>query len=130
MTKYLLDTNILIEHLRGKKPAVNFIAELVRHGHRLGVCCINVAELYSGLSHEQAVQAEKLINALDYYEATADSARQAGVYRYEFARQGISLSVTDTLVAAIAKASDAIVVTANVRDYPMKDIPVKQYPTR
>jgi tRNA(fMet)-specific endonuclease VapC len=130
LTKYLLDTTILIEHLRGKKPAVNFITEAVRHGHRLAVCCINVAELYSGLSPEQAARAEKLINALDYYEATADSARQAGVYRYEFARQGISLSVSDTLVSAIAKGNDAIVVTANVRDYPMKDIQVQQYLTR
>jgi predicted nucleic acid-binding protein len=129
LTKYLLDTTILIEHLRGKKPAANFITEAVRHGHKLGICCINVAELYSGLSHEQAAQAEKLTNALDYYEATADSARQAGVYRYEFARRGVSLSVTDTLVAAIAKANDAIVVTANVRDYPMKDIQVQQYLT-
>jgi tRNA(fMet)-specific endonuclease VapC len=130
LTKYLLDTTILIEHLRGKKPAVNFITEAVRHGHRLAVCCINVAELYSGLSPEQAARAEKLINALDYYEATDDSARQAGVYRYEFARQGISLSVSDTLVSAIAKGNDAIVVTANVRDYPMKDIQVQQYLTR
>jgi len=54
---------------------------------------------------------------------------QAGIYRYEFARRGISLSVTDTLVAAIAKANDAIIVTANIRHYPMKDIQAQQYPT-
>lgn len=39
----------------------------------------------------------------------------------------ISLSVTDTLVAAIAKAHDAIIVTANIKHYPMKDIQAQQY---
>lgn len=129
MTNYLLDTTILIEYLRGKKPAVNFITALIRHGHRLCVCCVNVAELYSGLSREQGAKAKLLIDALDYCDATPDAAIQAGIYRYEFARQGISLSVTDTLVAAIAKANDAIIVTANTRHYPMKDITAQHYPT-
>ena len=129
MAKYLLDTTLLIEHLRGKRPAVNFITELMRQGHRLCVCCVNIAELYSGLSLEQGAQAKLLIDALDYCDSTPDAALQAGIYRYEFARRGISLSVTDTLVAAIAKANDAIIVTANIRHYPMKDIQAQQYPT-
>jgi predicted nucleic acid-binding protein len=37
-------------------------------------------------------------------------------------KDGISLSLTDTLVGAIAKADNAIIVTANIRHYPMKDI--------
>ncbi len=130
MAKYLLDTTILIEHLRGKKPAVDFITELMRHGHQLCVCCVNVAELYSGLSLEQGAKAKLLIDALGYFDATPDTAMQAGIYRYEFARQGINLSVTDTLVAAVAKANDAIIVTANIKHYPMKDVQAQQYLTR
>ena len=101
----------------------------MRHGHRICVCCVNIAELYSGLSLEHGSQAKLLIDALEYCDATPDTARQAGVYRYEFARRGISLSVTDTLVAAIAKANDAIIVTANIRHYPMEDVQAQQYPT-
>jgi len=128
LTKYLLDTTVLIEHLRGKKPTVDFITGLMRQGHRLCVCCINVAELYSGLSNEQGTLAKPLIDALDYCDATPGAAMQAGIYRYEFARRGISLSVSDTLVAAIAKSNGAIIVTANIRHYPMKDIQTQQYP--
>ena len=129
MTKYLLDTTILIEHLRGKKEAVSFITGLMGQGHRLCVCCVNIAELYSGLNREQGTRAKLLIDALDYCDATTDTAIQAGIYRYEFARQGISLSVTDTLVAAIAKTHGAIIVTANIKHYPMKDIQAQQYST-
>jgi predicted nucleic acid-binding protein len=49
MAKYLLDTTILIDHLRGRQEAVDLLTALAHQGHRLGLCCVNVAELYSGL---------------------------------------------------------------------------------
>lgn len=88
MAKYLLDTTILIEHLRGRKEAVDLLTTLARQGHRLGLCCINVAELYSGLSHEERARADRLIDSLDFYDVTQEVAKQAGQYRYDFARRG------------------------------------------
>ena len=129
MTKYLLDTTVLIDHLRGRKPAVDYITGIAQQGHQLCVCCINIAELYSGLSVEQGASARKLMDSLGYCDITSEIAMQAGAYRYEFAQRGISLSVADTLIAAAARANEAVIVTANVRDYPMKDIEVRQYLT-
>jgi predicted nucleic acid-binding protein len=128
MAKYLLDTTILIEHLRGRKEAVDLLTVLARQGHRLGLCCINVAELYSGLSHEERARADRLIDSLDFYDVTREVAKQAGQYRYDFARRGVTLSTADTLVAATAVAESATLVTANTKDFPMKEIDLLEHP--
>ena len=128
MAKYLLDTTVLIDHLRGQQKVTDIITRLARQGNEFGVCCINVAELYAGLSDKERTKAEKLIDSLDYYETSKDIAKMAGCYRFEFARKGITLTTSDTLVAATAISYDATLMTANVKDYPMKEIELLQQP--
>lgn len=122
MSSHLLDTDALISYLAGNERTVDLIARLNREGNILGVCAINIAELYSGLSEAQRQRTERLIDALLYFELTAQAAKQAGAFRYDSARKGISLSVADTLVAAVAAENNAIVVTGNVKDYPLEEV--------
>ena len=128
MARYLLDTTVLIDHLRGQPKAVELMTRMARLGHELGVCCINIAELYSGLANEEQVRADKLINSLAYYEISRDTAKLAGGYRFRFARKGVALTTTDTLVAAAAVSNEATLVTANVRDYPIEEVELLQQP--
>ncbi len=97
-------------------------------GDELGVCAVNIAELYSGLTESEQGAAQELIGNLYYYEISRDVARAAGQYRFGFARRGTTLTVTDTLVAATAVNFGAILLTANVKDYPMTDIELRQLP--
>ncbi len=122
MAKYRLDTTILIDHLRGGPEAAELITTLASQGHQLGPCCINVAELYSGLNPGEQARAERLVDSLDFYEITREAAKQAGRFRYDFARRGIPLSSADTLIAATAMEEVATLITANVRDFPMEDL--------
>src|SRR4030042_4925999 len=128
MAKYLLDTTVLIDHLRGQQKVTDMIIRLARQGNELGVCCINIAELYAGLSDKERIKAEKLIDNLYYYETSKDIAKMAGCYRFDFARKGITLSTSDTIVAAIALSHGVTLITANVKDYPMKEIELLQQP--
>lgn len=128
MAKYLLDTTVLIDYLRGSKEVVQLLTDLAHQGHQLGICAINVAELYSGLSKPEQTKAEPLVDSLNFYEVTREAAKQAGNYRFSFARQGISLSVTDTLIAAVAVEQGATLITANVKDYPMPEVRLLKQP--
>ena len=61
---YPLDTTVLIDHLHGRQDVIVLVSDLVQQGNRLGVCCVNVAELYSGLGEEERVRADRLIATL------------------------------------------------------------------
>jgi tRNA(fMet)-specific endonuclease VapC len=128
LSKYLLDTTVLIAHLRGRQPVVELVTGLAQEGNELGICPVIVAELYSGISDRHRSLAEELIDSLEYWEATRDTAKMAGNYRYDFARKGVTLATTDVLVAAIAVAHGATLVTANIKHYPMDEIVLLQQP--
>ena len=122
MAKYILDTTLLIDHLRGRNDAQELVDTLALEGHRLGVCCVSIAELYSGLGENEKATADDLTAGLEYYEVSREAAKQAGRYRYEFARRGTALSTTDTLIAATAIAEGATLITDNIKDFPMDGI--------
>ncbi|MCE2405466.1 MAG: hypothetical protein J4F43_09960 [Dehalococcoidia bacterium] len=71
---------------------INLVTLLALEGHQLGVCCINVAELYAGLNPEERPRGERLIASLDYYDTTRNVATLAGNYQYDFARRGTTLT--------------------------------------
>lgn len=85
-------------------------------------------ELYSGLSQSERAKAHRLIDTLEYYEVSRNAAKLAGSYRFDFARRGMILTTTDTLVAATAVEQDATVITANPKDYPMEEIELVRQP--
>jgi predicted nucleic acid-binding protein len=128
VAKYILDTTVLIDHLRGRRKVVELVTRLAQEAHQLGVCCVNIVELYSGLNDEEQGKADRLVNYLDYYDITREIAKLAGSYRFSFARKGLTLTITDTLVAATTIVQDATLVTANVKDYPMEEIKLLTQP--
>ena len=127
VANYLLDTTALIDHLRGRSEVVELVTTLAQQGHRLGVCCINVAEIYAGLRQEERARADRLIDNLEYYEVTREVAKQAGRYRHDFSRRGTTISTADTLVAAAAIAGGATLITANTKDFPMEDVQLLEH---
>lgn len=48
---------------------------------------------------------------------------RAGMDWYDLARRGIQVSTQDALIAAVARARDAAIITDNVRDFPQGDVP-------
>ncbi len=52
MAKYLLDTTVIIDYLRGKDKTVKLIRKLFFEGSFLGCCPINVIEVYAGMKEK------------------------------------------------------------------------------
>jgi tRNA(fMet)-specific endonuclease VapC len=127
VASYLVDATALIDYLRGRQGTIALVGALFQQGHRLGVCCITTAELYAGLNKEERAGADSLIDAMDYHEVSLEIAKEAGRFRYEFARKGIALSTTDTLIAATAIANGATLITANTKDFPMEEIELMEH---
>lgn len=121
MTRYLLDTDAIVDFSRDRQPASSRILEMIDEDE-VGVCAVVIAEFYAGLMVNERAKWNEFFDALRFWEETREAAEQAGIWKYEFARRGVSLSITDLLIAAVAKQRDAIVVTSNIKDYPMQEI--------
>lgn len=123
-----MDSSALIDWLNGVLPVARLFQRLVKEGHTLAACSISVAEVYSGLAEDEWPIADPVIDAFEYWDIEPSTTKRAGLYRYLYARRGRPLSVPDTLMAALAVARDATLITSNVRDFPMPELRIEPLP--
>jgi predicted nucleic acid-binding protein len=116
VARYVLDSDFLIEHLRGIASARAFFDEL---NGELFVSAVTVTELYSGIRHERHQQAtERLLRSLEIVPVDEPIAKRAGLLRSQY-RQSHGLSTPDALIAATAEQIQATLVSFNQRHFSM-----------
>lgn len=120
--RHLIDTDVLIEYLRGSHPAAEFLEHL--EGELL-ISAITVAELFSnarGLDELDAL--DQFMLAFEVVPVDEILGRAGGQHRQEYgASHGVGMA--DALIAATALAREAELMTFNRRHYPMvKDMTV------
>ena len=122
LSLYLVDTTVLIAHLRGDEAITRMLLDLLAGRHSLGTSCVNVAEVERGVRPKERKAATDLLSRLHFLETTREAAVRAGRYQAEFERRGRTIHTADALIAGTARAHGAILVTDNVRDFPMRDV--------
>ncbi|MGH3812419.1 MAG: type II toxin-antitoxin system VapC family toxin [Pseudonocardiaceae bacterium] len=55
-------------------------------------------------------------------------ARRAGAWRREHAARGVTLHQADCLIAAVTAGIGARLATGNVKDFPMPEVTVEEWP--
>ncbi len=126
--KLLLDTSILIDVLRHRNQRKEWLAGLVRAGHTLSTTTLNIAEIYVGMRPVEEARTEALLGGLESYELSGPSARLAGRLKNTWARKGHTLTLADTIVAAIAIERGCALVTDNRKDFPMSEVQLYPLP--
>jgi predicted nucleic acid-binding protein len=122
MSRVLLDTDAVIDYLQGIPDSIALIRQLREAGDSLCTCDVVIAEVLAGLLPKDRVQGITFLEACEFLPTTFAMACQAGAWRYQYARSGVTLATTDTLIAAIAHGHQARIVTGNLDDYPMPEI--------
>ena len=127
MSKVLLDTDVLIDLLRGRPPAKLFLEEVTRHAVP---CCsvISVAEIHVGMHPAEREPTDALLDGLVVLPITRPIAEMAGHFKGR--TKGRRLELADCLIAATACTEGASLATGNVKDYPMQEItivPARRY---
>jgi len=112
----LLDTDVLVDFLRGQSKAVAFVTT---RSTRIILSSIVVAELYAGVrgDGEQAAL-EELISLFRVVPVSGEVAKKGGLYKRDYGKShGVGLA--DAILAATAEAENAALKTLNVKHYPM-----------
>ena len=121
--RFLFDTDVLIDYLRGREQAVEYLESLDGAAH---VSAITVAELYSGVRDSEQEALERFLSAFEVVTVGREVARSAGLCRKTYGpAHGTGLA--DAIVAMSAKAVGAALVTLNRRHYPMVEDLVVPY---
>jgi predicted nucleic acid-binding protein len=122
MPTYLLDTTVIIDTLNDKRNRKLLLLDLLKQGHLLGCCPINVTEVYAGLRTKEETATEQFLQSLQYYQITWPIARLAGLLKRDYARKGKAITISDATIAAVAIHHKLTLLTDNVRDFPMKEL--------
>jgi len=112
----LLDTDVLIDFLRGYDKAVDFVTA---NSHRIILSSIVVAELYAGVKGSAELSAlDNFISLFTVVHVTVEVARAGGLYKRDYAKShGVGLA--DAIIAATCESENAGLKTLNVKHYPM-----------
>ena len=128
MATYLLDTNIIIDALNEKRNRNAALFNLAAAGHTLACCPINVAEVCAGLRPKEEERTTALLQSLKLYPITFPVAELAGRLKREYGSKGKTLSIPDTIVAAVALHNELVLITDNVKDFPMEELSLYPLP--
>ena len=119
--RLLLDTDVLVEYLRGRQEAIEYLEGLTSDQY---VSVISVAELFAGARGDEEEQSLKqFLLAFSALPVTEKVARLGGLYRRNYgSSHGTGLA--DALIAATAKETETNLVTFNRRHFPMVEVTV------
>lgn len=115
MEKRLIDSDILIDHLRGLPAAKDFLLACLEERDALAVSVASVVELYAAKSALTLAGKIGLDEFIDYFrkiDLDIYIAKEAGLLR---ARYGLGFA--DAAIAASAAADGAVLVTRNLKHF-------------
>ena len=112
----LLDTDVLVDFLRGHRKAVAFVKA---HSAQIILSSIVVAELYAGVKGDAEQAAlEDFVSLFRVVAVSAEIAKAGGLYKRDYGKShGVGLA--DGILAATADVENAELKTLNRKHYPM-----------
>ena len=115
----LLDTSVLIDHLRGDPRAVELLDDLVVADEAVWAATPTRTELLAGIRVRERDALGRLFAALAWADITTVIADDAGELARRYRRSHQGIDAVDYLVAAAARSLGARLLTLNVRHFPM-----------
>jgi predicted nucleic acid-binding protein len=116
MAERLLDTDVLIDYLRGRPEAVTYLEGLT---NTLAISAITVAELYAGVRDgAERAKLDSFLAVFDIVPVEQEIAIKGGLYRRDYSKSH-NIGLADALIAATAELSQATLVTLNTKHFPM-----------
>jgi predicted nucleic acid-binding protein len=121
----LIDSDVLIDHLRKQKNALDFLSIEVEKGSLLFTSVINRVEILAGMRKGEEENVKSLFEIIIPIDVDVAIADRAGEYLRRFSKSH-ALNIGDAIIAATSMEMGLALVTRNLKHYPMKDIEIVQ----
>ena len=115
----VVDTSVLIDHLRGEEAAREALRGATAAGERLVASVLTRVEVLAGMRGPEERATRRLLDSLDWIEVDAELAERAGMLANRYLPSHPGVDPVDYVIAATAEHLDARLWTRNVRHFPM-----------
>ena len=117
----LVDSDILIAHLRGIDAAKEWLLRARRETGRLATSAVCVAEVAGGMRAAERREVVRLLASLDVFAVSRQIGWQAAEFMRRYRRSHSGIGLGDYLVAATIRTEGLELATLNVKHFPMLD---------
>ena len=115
-TLFLVDTNIIIDFLRGDSKAKEFI---INNVDEIKVSVVSVSELYAGVrGKKEEEQLKNFLNSFETLVLNYNISVEAGYLKNKYYKSH-NAGLADCMIAATSIHHDLTLVTDNFKHFPM-----------
>ena len=119
--RYMLDTNVCIDYLRGTDSGVKEKLISCKQGE-LYISSITLSELLYGVNKSSDVQKNRnalnnLLLKIDVLDYGSEAGEYYGLIRNALTRKGLIIGALDMLIGAHAASADMTLVTHNTSEF-------------
>ena len=115
----IVDTSVLIDHLRGEETAREALRGAAAAGERLAASVLTKVEVLAGMRVPEERTTRRLLDSLDWIAVDDEIAERAGALANRYLPSHPGVDPVDSVIAATAERIDARLWTRNVRHFPM-----------
>ncbi|KKM12458.1 hypothetical protein SY88_03380 [Clostridiales bacterium PH28_bin88] len=116
--KYLIDSDVIIWYLRGRRKTVELIDHLLEDGI-LACSALSIFEVMRGARPEEMEDTEGFLKTLEMFAITEEVPYLAAALAKRY-----SMALVDAHIAASCILNDVVLVTYNLKHYKLNDIRV------
>jgi predicted nucleic acid-binding protein len=127
MSKFLLDSDVIIWHLRGRKEVTELLRDLQRFG--VPACsALSVIEVQLGVKKGEEMRTNQFLSSLTFFDVNREIANQAASLIRGYKAKGIKIEVPDAVIAGTCILNDLVLVTFNRKHYPIPELEFHSVP--
>jgi predicted nucleic acid-binding protein len=115
----VVDTSVLIDHLRGDQGARGALLRAAGAGERLTASVLTKVEILAGMRTGEERATRRLLDSLDLIGVDDAVAERAGMLANRYLRSHPGVDPVDYVIAATAQHLDAELWTRNLKHFPM-----------
>jgi predicted nucleic acid-binding protein len=121
MNRFLLNSDIIIWHLRGRKESTEMLKEIQSFG--LPACsALSVLEVQVGVKKGEEEKTDRFLRSLKIFDVNREIANKAAQLIREYKIKGITIDLPDGVIAGTCILHDLILVTLNKKHYPIPQL--------
>jgi predicted nucleic acid-binding protein len=118
--RLMLDTSVLIDHLRGRpRKAAELIPAAIHRGDELWSTHVVRAEVLAGMRAGEETATRDLFRLIAWVAVDETIAEAAGALGRQYLRSHPGIDAVDLIVAAVTQHLDAELKTTNLKHFPM-----------